>query len=45
LKKEEFYDKLMKIVKEFGEYKHFDVTPREFKIKKEKLLKILKKFK
>ena len=45
LKKEEFYDKLMKIVKNFGEYKYFNMTPREFKIKKEKLLRTLKKFK
>ncbi len=43
LKKEEFYDKLIKIIKDFQDYKRFDMTPREFKIKKERLLGMLKK--
>ncbi len=44
LKKKEFYYKLINIVKNFQEYNYFNLTPREFKIKKQELLKKLKSF-
>ena len=43
LKKKEFYDRLIKIVKDFQEYKYFDFTPRELKMKKNELLNKLKR--
>lgn len=43
LKKEGFYSRLMKIIKDFKDYKYFDLTPREFKLKKKEILERLKK--
>src|SRR3989344_593700 len=38
LKKEEFYNRLVKIIKGFQEYNYFNMSPRELKIKKNRLL-------
>ncbi len=38
IKKEGLYDKLIKIVRDFKEYKYFNITPRELKLKKEEVL-------
>ena len=43
LKKKEFHEKLTKIIKDFQEYKYFNMAPREFKIKKKGLLEKLRK--
>ena len=43
LKKEEFYERLIKIVRDFQEYKYFNMPPRELKIKKRDLLEKLRK--
>src|SRR3989344_6276432 len=45
LKREEFYDRLTNIIKDFQGYNYFNLTPRELKLKKEKLLVLLKKTK
>ena len=45
IKKEEFYDNLMHLIKNFKEYNYFDMAPRELKAKKELLLSKLKKIK
>ena len=43
LKKEEFYNRLVKIIKGFQEYNYFNMSPRELKIKKDNLLEKLRK--
>jgi len=42
MKKEEYINDLITLIKNFSEYSYFNVTPREFKIKKQKVLNILK---
>lgn len=43
IKREDFYDRLIKIVKGFRENKHFAMTPRELRLEKEEIIKKLKK--
>jgi len=43
LKKESFYNELIKLIKDFKEPEHFNMTPRELKLKKQDILKKLKK--
>ena len=38
----EFHDRLIRIIKNFKDIKYLEIDPRQFKIKKEKLLKELK---
>lgn len=45
LKKEKLFDALTKIIKNFKDYKYFNMTPRELKLNKKKLLEKLKLFK
>ena len=41
IKREEFYDILVKIIKNFKEYKYFNMTPRQLKLKKKEILEKL----
>ena len=41
--KEEFCGRLIKIVKEFKEYKYFNIPPRELKLKKKEIIEKLTK--
>lgn len=41
---ENYFSRLVSIIKGFNDYNVFNLTPREFKLKKEKLLKELKKY-
>ncbi|MFH1592139.1 MAG: hypothetical protein ABIB47_02100 [Candidatus Woesearchaeota archaeon] len=43
IKKENYSDLLIRIIKNFKEYRYFEMTPRELKQKKEELLRKLKK--
>lgn len=42
IKKENFYLRLIEIIKNFKEYGYLNLNPREFKIKKEEILKKIK---
>ncbi len=42
-KLENFLDRLVKIIKNFDDIKYLDLNPRQFKLKKEELLKKIKK--
>lgn len=41
--KEEFYAKLLSLLKNFKDYKYFAMTPRQFKLKKNEILNKIKK--
>ncbi|MEK6922821.1 MAG: hypothetical protein AABX08_03415 [Nanoarchaeota archaeon] len=42
INREYFYDRLIKVVKDFNEYKYFNMTPRQLKLKKNEILGKLK---
>lgn len=42
IKREDLFQKLINLIKNFKEYKYFNFTPREFKLKKNKIVKKLK---